>query len=115
MFARSRGELALYSMVAVGRDGREERLAPALLGTKEVLQAKVLIQRSVDGGPETMAQLCADVAGRVAAESRAARALAIVQRRYDPIAYFVRSPAPLVEQRIFECTLPAPPGAGEAR
>jgi hypothetical protein len=76
-----------------------------------------LIQRSVDGGPEAMAQLCADVAGRVAAapESRAGRALAIVQRRYDPIAYFVRSPAPLAEQRIFECPLPAPPGAGEAR
>jgi hypothetical protein len=35
-----------------------------------------------------------------------ARALAIVQRRYDPIAYFVERPLPLAEQRIFECALP---------
>lgn len=109
MFAQSRSELMLYSMVAVSAEGREERLPPPLLGTKEVLQAKVLIQRSVDGGPDTMAQLCSDAAARVAAapDFESARALAIVQRRYDPIAYFVSSPAPLAEQRIFECQLPA--------
>ena len=109
MFAQSRGELTLYSMVALSGDGREERLPPPLLGTKEVLQAKVLIQRSVDGGSDTMAQLCSDAAARVAAapDFSTARALAIVQRRYDPIAYFVGSPAPLAEQRIFECALPA--------
>lgn len=108
MFAQPRGELTLYSMVAVSGDGHEQRLPPPLLGTKEVLQAKVLIQRSVDGGPETMAQLCSDAAARVAAapDFPTARALAIVQRRYDPIAYFVDRPAPLAEQRIFECALP---------
>ena len=109
MFAQSRGELTLYSMVALGGDDHEQRLPPPLLGTKEVLQAKVLIQRSVEGGPDAMAQLCADAAARVLAapDFPAARALAIVQRRYDPIAYFVHSPAPLAEQRIFECALPA--------
>jgi hypothetical protein len=118
MFAQSRGELTLYSVVAVGGDGREERLSPPLLGTKEVLQAKVLIQRSVDGGPDTMAQLCSDAAARVAAapDFLNARSLAIVQRRYDPIAYFVDRPAPLAEQRIFECALPARAvGTGEGR
>jgi hypothetical protein len=109
MFAQSRGELTLYSMVAVAGDGHQERLPPSLLGTKEVLQAKVLIQRSVDGGPDSMGQLCSDAAARVAAapDCPTARALAIVQRRYDPIAYFVERPAPLAEQRIFECALPA--------
>ena len=112
MFAQPRGELTLYSMVALAGDGHEERLPPPLLGTKEVLQAKVLIQRSVDGGAETMAQLCSDAAARAAAapDFSTARAVAIVQRRYDPIAYFVESPAPLAEQRIFECALP-PRGA----
>src|SRR6476620_1973554 len=88
MFAQPRGELTLYSMVALNADGHAERLPPPLLGTKEVLQAKVLIQRSVDGGPDTMAQLCSDAAARVAAAPGfpGARALAIVQRRYDPIA-----------------------------
>lgn len=116
MFAQPRGELTLYSMVALGGDGHEERLPPALLGTKEVLQAKVLIQRSVDGGSDSMAQLCSDVAARVAAapDFSTARALAIVQRRYDPIAYFVGSPTPLAEQRLFECPLP-PRGAETER
>ena len=109
MFAQSRGELTLYSMVALDGDGHEERLPPPLLGTKEVLQAKVLIERSVDGGPDTMAQLCSDAAARVAAapDFATVRRLAIVQRRYDPIAYFVESPTPLAEQRIYECALPA--------
>jgi hypothetical protein len=117
MFARSRGELTLYSVVAVGGDGLEERLPPPLLGTKEVLQAKVLIERSVNGGPDAMAQLCSDAAGRVAAAPGfgAARTLAIVKRRYDPISYFVRGPAPLAEQRIFECALPAPGARTEER
>lgn len=109
MFAQPRGELTLYSMVAILGDGREERLPPPLVGTKEVLQAKVLIQRSVDGGAESMAQLCGDTAARVASapEFATARAVAIVQRRYDPIGYFVKSRAPLSEQRTFECALPA--------
>src|SRR6185503_17432588 len=67
MFARARGQPTLYTVVARAASGREYRLPPALLGTKEVLQAKVLIQRSVEAGPEAVARLCEDTAARVAA------------------------------------------------
>ena len=109
MFAQTRGQATLYVVVAIASDGQEQRLPPPLIGTKEVLQAKVLIQRAVDGGPETMAQLCDETAARVAATSefQAARAVAIVQRRYDPIDYFVKSRSPLAQRHVYECAIPA--------
>jgi hypothetical protein len=114
MFARARGQPTLYTVVARVAGGREERLPPALLGSKEVLQAKVLIQRSVEAGPEALAQLCADTAARVAAAPAfgEAHSVAIVARQYDPLDYFVKGTAPLAEQRLFECALPrrAPTG-----
>ena len=105
MFAQARGQPTLYTMVALRADGGQERLSPQLIGTKEVLQAKVLIQRSVAAGPEAMAQLCAETAARVAAHPAlaTARRIAIVERRYDPIDYFVKGPVPLSEARSFEC------------
>jgi hypothetical protein len=116
MFARARGQPTLYTAVARGVSGREDRLPPALLGSKEVLQAKVLIQRSVEAGPEALAQLCEDTAARVAAAPAfvEAHSIAIVARQYDPLDYFVKGPAPLAEQLLFECALPgraAPGGA----
>lgn len=108
MFARARGQPTLYTAVARAANGREDRLPPTLLGSKEVLQAKVLIERSVEAGPEALARLCADTAARVAAapEFVEARSIAIVARQYDPLDYFVKGPAPLAEQRLFECALP---------
>jgi hypothetical protein len=109
MFARARGQPTLYSVVARAAGGREERLPPALLGSKEVLQAKVLIQRSVEAGPEALARLCEDTALRVVARAPEfvdARSVAIVARQYEPLDYFVKGPAPLAEQLLFECTLP---------
>jgi hypothetical protein len=114
MFAQARGQPTLHSMVALG-GAHERRLTPPLVGSKEVLQSKVLIQRSVEGGTESMAELCAAAAARVAQAPgfEDARSVAIVARRYDPIGYFVNGPTPLEEQRLFECALPArgEPGA----
>jgi len=117
MFAQPRGQPSLDSVVALMADGGEERLPPPLIGTKEVLQAKVLIQRSVEAGPEAMAGLCQDVAARAAAAPAfsEARAIAIVQRRYEPVDYFLKGPAPLAEQRLVECALPARAGAAAAQ
>ena len=114
MFAQARGQPTLHTMVALLADGREERLPPALVGSKEVLQSKVLIQRSVESGVEGMAQLCAAAAERVLAAPafRGAQSLAILRRRYDPIDYFVKGSAPLEEQRLFECALPGRDSAG---
>jgi hypothetical protein len=116
MFAQARGQPTLYTVVARAVSGREERLSPALLGSKEVLQAKVLIQRSVEAGPEALAQLCEDTAARVVAapEFAEARSVAIVARQYDPLDYFLKGPVPIAEQDIFECALPGRAVPGRA-
>ena len=110
MFSRARGQPTLYAVVAQMSDGHQQRLSPELVGSKEVLQAKVLIQRSVDGGPETMAELCRDTAARVASAAAfgAARSVAIVRRQYDPIGYFTTGPAPIAEETLLECRVIRP-------
>jgi hypothetical protein len=110
MFARPRGQPTLYAVVARASDGSERRLAPSWLGSSEVLQAKVLIQRSVERGPESIRALCRSVAERIAAAPDASelRAVEIVRRRYDPVAYFVAGPEPLEQERLERCPVPRP-------
>jgi hypothetical protein len=110
MFARPRGQPTLYAVVARSGDGSERRLAPSWLGSSEVLQAKVLIQRSVERGPEATRALCRSVAERIAAAPGTSdlRSVEIVRRRYDPVAYFVSGPEPLEQQRLERCPVPRP-------
>jgi hypothetical protein len=117
MFARPRGQPTLYAVVARAGDGSERRLAPSWLGSSEVLQAKVLIQRSVERGPEATRALCRSVAERIAAAPGASdlRSVEIVRRRYDPIAYFVSGPEPLEQQRLERCPVPRPAEHTRAR
>jgi len=107
MFSRARGQPTLYAVVATTADGREQRLAPELVGSKEVLQTKVLIQRAVEGGGATMAELCRDTAARVAAAALPSQpvGVAIVRRQFDPILYFVRGPTPIAEETLFRCAV----------
>jgi hypothetical protein len=107
MFASPRGHATLYALVATTSDGIERRVSAAQVGSTEVLQAKVLIQRSVARGPEAMAELCGATAQRVAAtaEGEAFEFVDIVRRRYEPIAYFVSGPAPIEQERIFRCSI----------
>lgn len=111
MFASPRGQPVLYAIIGRAGDGSEQRLEPALVGSKEVLQAKVLIDRSVEGGQVTMAELCHATAARVAAmqSARALRSVEIVSRRYDPIRYFSSGPTPIEQTRLFHCKVPAKP------
>jgi hypothetical protein len=108
MFARPRGQPTLYA--AIGRDatGGESRLPASVVGSSEVLQTKVLIERSVQGGAPAMKSLCGNIAERVAAAPDAARLLSIelVRRRYDPIAYFVSGPSPIEQERLMSCKVP---------
>lgn len=112
MFAQPRGQPTLHTLVGVTADGSERRLSPELVGSKEVLQAKVLIQRSVAEGSEAMAQLCESTAARVAQDVafRELRALAIVARRYDPVGYFVNGPSPIEQQILVRCEVPRAEG-----
>ena len=114
MFARAPGQPTLFAVVATGADGVEQTLPPELVGSSEVLQAKVLIQRSVQRGTQATAELCEATAARVAASDRAGglRFVDIVRRRYDPVAYFMTSVEPIDRERIFRCLIPAAAPSG---
>jgi hypothetical protein len=116
MFARPRGLPTLFAAIARTADGAERRLPPSAVGSSEVLQTKVLIQRSVEQGPEATLALCRSIAVRLAGSPEAAglRSIEIVRRRYDPIGYFVSGPKPIDEERLESCPLPARARAGEA-
>jgi hypothetical protein len=115
MFARPRGQPTLYAVTGRRRDGSELRLPAEVIGSTEVLQTKVLIQRSVDRGPDAMRELCRGVAGRVAqspARYGSPASIEIVRRRYDPIAYFERGPEPIEQERLMHCKVPRQERAG---
>jgi hypothetical protein len=120
MFSRPRGQPVLFSVVASSSAGSEWSVPSALVGSDEVLQTKVLIQRAVDGGRAAMAELCTSVAGRISAQdlprdprsSSSSSGAAdqpefvdIVSRRYDPVQYFVQGPNPIEEQRLHRCSI----------
>jgi hypothetical protein len=109
MFARPRGQPTLFAAIARAADGSERRLPPSAIGSSEVLQTKVLIQRSVEQGPEATQALCRSIAERVAASPGSSElvAIEIVRRRYDPIGYFVSGPKPLEQERLERCSLPS--------
>lgn len=118
MFARPRGQPTLYAVAGRRRDGGELRLPAEVIGSSEVLQTKVLIQRSVEQGPEAMQALCTAVAGRLAAAPASygdAVAVEIVRRRFDPIAYFERGAEPIEQERLLRCPVPRQAGAASAR
>jgi hypothetical protein len=110
MFARPRGQPTLYTVIARAGDGSERHLAPSWLGSSEVLQAKVLIQRSVERGPEATRALCRSVAERIATapDANDLRSVEVVRRRYDPVAYFVAGPEPLEQERLERCPVRRP-------
>jgi hypothetical protein len=108
MFARAPGTPTLHAVLGVAADGREQRLPPALVASGEVLQTKVMIERSVQGGDAAMAELCRGIAERVADSEPGSglRYIDIVRRRYDPVAYFVSGPSPLEQERLLRCPVP---------
>lgn len=112
MFAHPRGQPTLFAVIARAADGREVRLPPSMVGSAEVLQTKVLIQRSVQQGEGAMRALCEGVAARVGAVPGDLRTIEIVRRRYDPVSYFTSGPQPIEQARLLSCRVP---GARKAR
>jgi hypothetical protein len=71
MFARPRpARVAVSYARGFTADGRSRELRPAHLGTGEVMQAFVMLQRAVDAGPAARQALCVAIAARVAADAR---------------------------------------------
>jgi hypothetical protein len=123
MFSHPRGQPELLSVVATSSSGAEWNVPSALVGSDEVLQTKVLIQRAVSGGKSEMARLCKRVAVRVTPEALVTSDRAtpspiasterpqyvdIVSRRYDPVGYFVSGPLPIEEKRLYRCDIADP-------
>ena len=96
MFARGRrsAELRAVYAVAVDDGGGRAFVSPKLVGSREVLQARALLERAARGGAEAVGALCRSIAARVAVvdDGEMARAVEvrIVRGRHDPIAYFDR-------------------------
>ena len=110
MFARARGELTLQTLSGVRSDGSELPLGPEIVGSDEVLQAKALIADSVARGRAGLAPLCESSATRVASEPALGEVerVEIVQKRFDPLAYFVVSPSPLERNLLWSCAVRRP-------
>ncbi len=93
MFASPRKTLQTIDY-AYGETATGERrtLAPAVLGTGEVLQAVTMIARAVHQGKPATDALCARIAERVALDSRFAdvAVVHVVTGTHDAVDYLVR-------------------------
>jgi hypothetical protein len=93
MFARSRPTvLELDYALGIPAAGAPHFLAPRLIGSREVLQARAIVARAMRGGPQAQAELCADIAARVAADEALADVVhvALVRGRHDAVELLVR-------------------------
>jgi hypothetical protein len=110
MFARGRRSATLNATYSVAYDaaGGRHWVPPPLVGNREVLQARAVLDRAARGGPEMIAALCRSIAARVAAaggELTGAVEVRIVRGRHDSIAYF-ESGTLGPEQTLGRCRVP---------
>jgi hypothetical protein len=111
MFARPRGKPFLYQMVGVRADDSQLVLGPKLIGAREVLQAKVLIQRAATSGKKAREAFCQEVATRVLRLTKSSpryqgiERVEMLQVQFDPIEYFEKGPIPLSRKRLAQCAV----------
>lgn len=74
--------------VAISSTG-ETPLAPEMVGTDEVLQARALLTRAARRGPEAK-KLCAEIAERVAKRGPEAETIVLRTVTHDSVLYFTR-------------------------
>ena len=91
MFATPRStRLTMDYAIGIGADHRTF-LAPLLIGSPEVLQARALVARAVSAGREAQDDLCRRIAARVAADPSHPRVtqVLLVQGQHDAIDLLV--------------------------
>jgi hypothetical protein len=119
MFARERGAPLIHQVLIEDGEGGTEVASPELLGTSEVLQAKVLVRQAVGRGRKAARRLCREVAERVLNDAEQSRAKKVVVRavRYDPIRYFTDAdgPTPLEQEDVVHCPVRPPKKAERKR
>ncbi len=115
MFAKPRGQPQMVKLVAVTH-GAPVVVEPNLLGTSEVLQAKVLLQQVADKPAAQRRRFCALTAERVALLPEAAtwQELRLIRVQFDPIEYFYNGARPVSEKVLTRCDVPGalPPAPG---
>jgi len=99
-----------YAVAITGR-GERRFVAPALLGTHEVLQASAIVMHAVLAGEATARGLCQSIAARIAAapsdpsDPAAVTEIAIVQGDHDAIDFLVRGVRGTETERM-RCEVP---------
>jgi hypothetical protein len=91
MFARPRSTTMTMTYAVGITAGAPRPLRPSIVGSREVLQARALIDRAANGGPAARRDFCRSVATRVAA-ARALRDVthvALVRGTHDAIDLLV--------------------------
>ncbi len=92
MFATRRPTtLTLDYAFGLAGDGTRRALAPRLIGSIEVLQARAILESGVRGGPSVQRALCDDIAARVARDVDLADVveLHVVTGTHEAVDYLV--------------------------
>src|SRR5690606_31480721 len=77
-----------------------------LIGSNEVLQAKVLLARVARAGKKTRQKFCQQVAKRAAKQGNHTWVrLELVRARFDPLEYFLTARQPVSQKRIARCNI----------
>jgi hypothetical protein len=129
MFSSNRSHVTLAALRGVDAAGKRVAIPPVLLGTSEVMQARVTVQTAANAGKRASRALCQRVAAEVAAAQLAAaeptaqpatlrasgesRSLSNPLARvlelelslddYDTVAYFTESRAPRHSKVLARC------------
>ena len=100
-------ELHIDPVVALAGE-RRQAVAPAYLGSREVLQAKVIVERIVDRGRSACAELCTKVAARIAEDGDLPWATEVEVRsdRYQVLGYFTSARKSLWGRSYARCPIP---------
>lgn len=108
MFAKHRGQPTMVKLLATTANGSVP-VPPELLGTGEVLQAKVLLERIAAKPAAKRRQFCEQTAQRLAERREAStwQRLELVRVKYDPIEYFYNDARPLSRKVVAQCSVHA--------
>jgi hypothetical protein len=110
MFAHERRSAVLNAVyaVALDRGGQRHWVPPIALGTREVLQARALLEGTSMRGRAAVRGLCESIAARLPAmggELAGAVEVRVVRGSHDAIAYFERG-ALGPERTLSSCRVP---------
>ncbi len=103
MFAFARPtRLTMSYAVGITKDGRRRYLLPVMVGSREVLQARAIIERGVGGGPRERLALCTRIAANIRSydDFDDIATIAIVTGTHDAVEFLVRDKGGVEQERV---------------